>query len=271
LDHEHQLHHAKANAIIAQKLAAALTIFLWNRRVRMRWWFDDQAEQRRRISAAQTILLWNRRLRMRWWFDEQTRQRQNGLVVTGSSKLDTRGLYGGVNTDNNGSNDNDGLDNNDGLCNGQRFYHENQTINYGGLYNDVSSKLLSKLADKQQCGRVAMVVHACVDSTTFNNGTAMEHRCSKPRRRTSRRHQPWAPNSHDNIAEVTSHNDVGGLYDDNGLDDEGSDDGGSSYNNDEGQLYDDGGNNNNGSYYDGELHDVGLNDNEVLNVDGSIL
>jgi hypothetical protein len=113
LDRVHQLRRAKANAIIAQKSVGTLTIFLWNRRLRMRWWFNDQAEQRRRISAAQTILLWNRRLRMRWWFDEQTRQRRNGHVVTGSSKLDTRGSYDGVN---------DGLDDNDGLCNDQRFY-----------------------------------------------------------------------------------------------------------------------------------------------------
>ncbi len=46
LDREHRLRCAKAEANIAQKLAAALTIFLWNRRLRMCWWFKDQTAQR---------------------------------------------------------------------------------------------------------------------------------------------------------------------------------------------------------------------------------
>ena len=66
-------------------------------------------------------------------------------------------------------------DNNDGLCNGQRLYHDNQTINDGGVYNDVWLKLWSTLADKKKIRRVAMVARACVDSTTFNNGTVMAY------------------------------------------------------------------------------------------------
>ena len=36
-------------------------------------------------NAARTILLWNRRVRMRWWFDDQTRHQQNGPVVTSTN------------------------------------------------------------------------------------------------------------------------------------------------------------------------------------------
>jgi hypothetical protein len=57
---------------VARQTAAALTIFLWNRRLRMRWWFDDHAMQRRRRTAATTILLWNRRIRLQWWLEDQS-------------------------------------------------------------------------------------------------------------------------------------------------------------------------------------------------------
>jgi len=53
------------------RIMKAIAYALWKEKLRLQ------------NNAARTILLWNRRVRMRWWFDDQARHQQNGPVVTG--------------------------------------------------------------------------------------------------------------------------------------------------------------------------------------------
>ena len=123
---------------------AALTIFLWNRRLRMRWWFDNQ---HRRKTAATTILLWNRRLRLKWWFNAHP------TVCNNREPFDI-----------------DSLNN---IGNG--VIYDN-----GMVYNNNWSHLPNQHPTRQQCRNIARVARVSFYDTTLDNNTAAIQQRHKP-------------------------------------------------------------------------------------------
>ena len=116
------------------QIMKAIAYALWKDKIRLQ------------NNAARTILLWNRRVQMRWWFDDQTRHQQNGPVVTSPNDeqlYNDGGMYA-----NDGGSDNCGLYDcgNSGPYKDERVYDNKWSILPLGPSNKQQCKKIATVA-----------------------------------------------------------------------------------------------------------------------------